>query len=113
MTANLPKLPIIALVSQQRSGTNVFRHMLRSSGDLHDLGDIFHGHVHNESNFWGFLAGLVEEQPQFSCPHFWFQAWEAYLQEQYSKFGHRRFILDLKIDYFRYILTQNTPFTFN
>jgi hypothetical protein len=108
MGRRFAKLPVIAVVSQQRSGTNVFRQMLGSGRDTFDLGEIFKGDSRLRTNFWGFIANNASTQPNIVCPHYWYDAWEEYLDEQYERIGHKIFVIDLKIDYFRYILAHHS-----
>ncbi len=79
-----------------------------SAPDVFDLGEIFYGDSRIRTNFWGFLARKARSSPDIVCPHYWYNAWEDYVQEQYNEIGHKIFVFDLKIDYFRYVLSHHS-----
>jgi len=50
------KLRQIVLIGSVRSGTNVLRRLMCTSGSVADCGEVFHPHLHGDSNFYVWLS---------------------------------------------------------
>ncbi len=89
---------LIGVVGHQRGGTTGFRQYLGSGPSAIDLGEIFSGHIGDFTNFWRFLLRAAKTRPEWICPHFWYEAWESYIQEQAKLLNASRLVFDLKLD---------------
>lgn len=58
---------LIFIVGRQRSGTTVFRELLKAEG-AHDCDEIFHGDLSRPGRFYAFVLGKVRENPAFVHP---------------------------------------------
>lgn len=81
--------------------------MLGCITDSVDVGEIFTGHVNYDLNFWKYLGSRQGDRPEFICPHFWYDAWEDYIEHISKRFHSTRIVADLKIDCLAYVLRQN------
>lgn len=94
---------LIGVIGHQRGGTTGFRQFFGSGNSAIDLGEIFSGHVKDFTNFFRFLRSSSECNPEWMCPHFWYNAWEAYIAEMARVLNFGNLIFDLKLDVFPFV----------
>lgn len=59
-------LTSVFVVAKQRSGTNLLRRTLATSGLFDDKAEVFHSS--GDNRYWGYRTNLISEQPSLSFP---------------------------------------------
>lgn len=92
---------MIVLISTQRSGTNLLRSLLMSTGNLIDFKEVFHNNI-TKHNFFRFRRDIFNKNPHLSIPtpeniRHLFNQYIKYLAVQAN---NNSFIIDIKYNSF-------------
>lgn len=104
----------ICVLGRQRSGTTVFRQMLKSQG-AHDVSEIFHHDFsQNPENYFNFLFKKIKKDKKYIHPDWHREVFKEFLDFLEEKFDNEIILLDIKYNALNIIdsgsLYQEVPF---
>ena len=86
---------LIFIIGRQRSGTTVFRDLLKRHG-ARDCDEIFHGDLTHEDRFYRYVLKRVETHPHLVHPEHHAMLFREFIEELRQKSDHRKLAMDVK-----------------
>ena len=95
MTKTEPKTDRVFIIGRQRSGTTVFRELLKNEG-AYDCDEIFHGDISRPNRFYAYLKERMEQEPGVIHPQTHVRVFKDYLDDLRAKADGAPLALDVK-----------------
>jgi len=108
---------LVFIIGRQRSGTTVFRDLLKRNGAL-DCDEVFHGDLSKEHRFYGYLQKRLQADPALIHPQTHPRVFREYIEDLRNNAQGRLLALDVKYFALNLIpaqgdVTARNPFLLN